>query len=459
MSYYRAENKFIGDNVIFEPNGYYEEVDEDENPIMLDDEYSESEVGEVCASKYIGGAVLGHYSLIKSNVFYIYEINEIPDVDISHWSGGDFSVIQEVRYRKNVNGKYLGTVNLSDNQKYIIDCFYKAISGEEISDEERGILEQNGIDDFTNDFDDVFNNIKLSMIRKSQPHAETNDNHYIDLEIESVQRKDRVGYLEDFINDTFDIGGYYFNDLNEDDQIRIFNYYEEMKKKSKMNKIQMIKMSLMMSSGFMQMWKNPEKYRKFIERYAEDIRKNKGSVKKTDKIYADKNYLNEYDFEAIHNDYKKYREGNPLSNEEGFKNKSQESNQQEQEDNNIEEQTNDNPNKVELDLKSEPNKKTEEQVREKVEDYAPYYDTESIQVRKLDKGDVLYIQDDWWVVFKKSRIKIWVQNIWNKKIKTFRKEPTDKVEILTDESINKIINEFKDENLEHKLPKQLQNLN
>jgi hypothetical protein len=223
------------------------------------------------------------------------------------------------------------------------------------------------------------------MIRKSQPHAETNDNHYIDLEIESVQRKDRVGYLEDFINDTFDIGGYYFNDLNEDDQIRIFNYYEEMKK-SKMNKIQMIKMSLMMSSGFMQMWKNPEKYRKFIERYAEDIRKNKGSVKKTDKIYADKNYLNEYDFEAIHNDYKKYREGKPLSNEEGFKNKSQEPNQQEQsqeQENNIKEQTNENPNKVEIDLNSEPKNKTEEQVKEKIEDDAPYYDTEFIQVKKV----------------------------------------------------------------------------
>lgn len=299
------------------------------------------------------------------------------------------------------------------------------------------------------------------MIRKSQPHAETNNNHYIDLEIESVQRKDRVGYLEDFINDTFDIDGYYFNDLNEDDQIRIFNYYKEMKK-SKMNKIQMIKMSLMMSSGFMQMWKNPEKYRNFIERYAEDIRKNKGNVKKTDKIYADKNYLNEYDFEAIHNDYKKYRKGNPLSNEEGFKNKSQEPNQQEQsqeQENNVEEQANENPNKVELDLKSEPKNKTEEQVKEKIEDDAPYYDTEFIQVKKLDKGDVLYIQDDWWVVFKKSRIKIWVQNVWDKKIKTFRKNPTDKVEILTDESVNKLIQDFKDENLENKLPKQLQNLN
>jgi len=229
---------------------------------------------------------------------------------------------------------------------------------------------------------------------------------------------------------------------------------------SGMKNIRLIKKSLLMSNGFMQLWRNPEKYRKFIEQYAEDIRKNKGNVEQTDRQYANTNYLNDYDFNAIHSDYKKYRYGTPLSNEEGFKDNTstpQEQTEQtdvdtQQPEESVAEPSNEAETEVPQDNTEEIEQpqKTEREID--LED-APYYDTEVIPVRKLDKGDVLYIDDDWWVVIRKSRVKTWIQNIWDKKIKTFRKDPNDKVEILTDESVDKIINEFKDENLEHKLPK------
>lgn len=299
------------------------------------------------------------------------------------------------------------------------------------------------------------------MNKISQPHIETKDHNYIDLKIENIPNKERVGYLEDFINDIFDIDGYYFKDLNYDDQNRIFYIYEHYKNK-KMNGIKYIKLSLMMSNGFMQMWKNPEKYRKFIERYAEDIRKNKGSVSKTDKIYEEKNYLNDFDFETIHKDYERYRYGKPLSNETGFnsskENESKQSETEEKKEEPIQYEPEPNYDAGENEVPKNvgtKEKNKEEELKDKIDDDVPYYDTEKVPVKKLEKGDVMYINDDWWIVIKKSRMKVWVQHIWDKKIKTFRKDPNEKVEILTDESINKMIEEFREANLENKLPKQL----
>lgn len=129
QKYYRVVEKNIGKNVKFEPNGYYEAIDADGYPIMKYDIFKLSDVEEVAASKSVGGAVMGLYSMFRyhgksPNIFYVYEINESPDVDISHWDYGDFAFLQEVRYRRPVKGKYIGKIVITDDLKKRLDAFY-----------------------------------------------------------------------------------------------------------------------------------------------------------------------------------------------------------------------------------------------------------------------------------------------------------------------------------------------
>ena len=133
--YYRSSPEFLGETVEFEPNGYYEEIDNDDDPIFLYGEHSESGVPEVCASKYIGGCVLGNFSMTRSNLYFIYEICEKPDRDISHWDDQDFGFLEEVRYRRNVTGKYKGKVILSKYQKDTLTVFYILKTYSELDEE------------------------------------------------------------------------------------------------------------------------------------------------------------------------------------------------------------------------------------------------------------------------------------------------------------------------------------
>jgi len=132
--YFRAQDEFIGDSVVFEPNGYYEAVDEDGFPIEFYGEFAESETKEIAASEYIGGAVMGnfsmHYNMNRKIVkkYFIYKIDDSPDIDISHWDKGDFSHIKEVRYRRNVAGNFIGEVNLSDEQTKALKEYYNLLS-------------------------------------------------------------------------------------------------------------------------------------------------------------------------------------------------------------------------------------------------------------------------------------------------------------------------------------------
>jgi len=139
--YYRAVDTFLGDNVVFEPGGYYEEIGDDDEAVMSFGEYMQSETYETSASKYIGGCVMGAFSgrnlgAKKTNTFYIYEINESPDKDISHWGGGDFMFLEEVRYRRNVTGIYIGKVVLNKVQEEMLDCWYKFYNADQYADEE-----------------------------------------------------------------------------------------------------------------------------------------------------------------------------------------------------------------------------------------------------------------------------------------------------------------------------------
>lgn len=114
QSYYRIITNFEGSSIVFEPKGYYEATDDEGNPIMhTGDVWSRSNTPEISASKTVGGAVLGLWSMGYSQGFnieagYIYEINEKPQKDLSNLRIDDFEWLKEVRYVKPVKGIYVG---------------------------------------------------------------------------------------------------------------------------------------------------------------------------------------------------------------------------------------------------------------------------------------------------------------------------------------------------------------
>jgi hypothetical protein len=136
--FFRAEPVFKGDAITIEPDGYYEAIDEDGDPEMEYGEFSESEIAEVCAANYIGGAVLGSYSMNRdAKTFYIYETDQQPDVDITHWTDGDFEFIGEVRYRDSVSFKFVKKVTLTPEQNDMFMALYERLEdyeGESESD-------------------------------------------------------------------------------------------------------------------------------------------------------------------------------------------------------------------------------------------------------------------------------------------------------------------------------------
>ena len=120
--FYRAIPEFIGKSVTFEPKGYYEATDDEGNPITVaGDVWAKSNIPELAASKTVGGAILGLWSMgnhhgLKINKCFIYQINEKPQKDLSHLRRDDFEYIKEVRYLKPVKGKYVG--NFIYNQQF-----------------------------------------------------------------------------------------------------------------------------------------------------------------------------------------------------------------------------------------------------------------------------------------------------------------------------------------------------
>lgn len=134
--YYRAIANNAGKTVKFKPYGYYEAIDDEGNPIYKYGAYWTSDKPEVAASHTVGGAVLGLFSMLKqhdktSNIFFIYAINEEPDIDISHWDMGDFALLQEVRYRRPVRGEYIGKVIINSYMREKLNAYYEMIGGDE----------------------------------------------------------------------------------------------------------------------------------------------------------------------------------------------------------------------------------------------------------------------------------------------------------------------------------------
>jgi hypothetical protein len=131
--YYRAVDTDLGKTVEFEPLDFYEAIDKDGNPIWKYDTFWTSNIPEVATSKTVGGAVMGLFSMFmqhgkKPDTFYIYEITEEPDVDISHWSYGDFEFLDEVRYRRNIKGKYIGKIKITDDIIKRFLAYYEMIN-------------------------------------------------------------------------------------------------------------------------------------------------------------------------------------------------------------------------------------------------------------------------------------------------------------------------------------------
>lgn len=163
--YYRVVEKNMGKTIEFEPEGFYEAIDDNGNPIYHYDTFWQSEIPEVAASKTIGGAVMGLYSMFMSNgknpsIFYIYEINEKPDVDISHWDMGDFYHLKEVRYRRPVRGTYKGKVTITDDMKKRLNAFYEMNNLEaydEPDEETREVFDDTDYEQYLADVNNMVN--------------------------------------------------------------------------------------------------------------------------------------------------------------------------------------------------------------------------------------------------------------------------------------------------------------
>ena len=134
QKYYRAIPNYEGDDIIFEPKGYYEAFDDDNNPILHSDNiFLKSDKPEIAASKNVGGAVLGAWSMFrtkgtKEKVVYVYEIYDKPYKDLSNVKIDDFEYLKEVRYNIPVKGKYVGKFIYDENFNDSAENFYNRCS-------------------------------------------------------------------------------------------------------------------------------------------------------------------------------------------------------------------------------------------------------------------------------------------------------------------------------------------
>jgi len=123
--YYRAILENLGYEVRFDPTGHFEKIDSSGKPVTQGIFPRRSDIPELCAAKYLGGAIWGlcSHAIIDEEIFdihghiekiFIYEINEKPDLDLSNSNYFDFSIIEEVRYRRPVSGKFIGIYILTE---------------------------------------------------------------------------------------------------------------------------------------------------------------------------------------------------------------------------------------------------------------------------------------------------------------------------------------------------------
>ena len=134
MKYYRATLTYEGKSVTFIPKGYYEAFDDDGYPLFhTGDIMLKSNKAETSASKIIGGAVLGAWSMFthigaKERIVYLYEITDKPYKDLSNVRMDDFPYLKEVRYDVEVVGEYIGKFIYDDTFNDDAENFYNRMS-------------------------------------------------------------------------------------------------------------------------------------------------------------------------------------------------------------------------------------------------------------------------------------------------------------------------------------------
>ncbi len=103
--------------MLFKPEGYYEAIDDNGWPVCAKyGGYHISDIPELCATPSLGRSLYGAYTSIRQGHFHmqhkpllfsVFNITDTPDIIVDP-SGGDFDVLQEVRYRRDVIGQHVG---------------------------------------------------------------------------------------------------------------------------------------------------------------------------------------------------------------------------------------------------------------------------------------------------------------------------------------------------------------
>jgi hypothetical protein len=141
QKYYRAIPNYQGVDIIFEPKGYYEAFDDDGVPIFkTGDIMLKSDKPEIAASKIVGGAILGAWSMFrvkgsKEKIVYVYKIYDKPYKDLSNVKIHDFEYLKEVRYNVPTKGKYVGKFIYDENFNNNAENFYNRFSDDYLESE------------------------------------------------------------------------------------------------------------------------------------------------------------------------------------------------------------------------------------------------------------------------------------------------------------------------------------
>ena len=83
------------------------------------------------------------------------------------------------------------------------------------------------------------------------------------------------------------------------------------------------------------------------------------------------------------------------------------------------------------------------------------YKTDKIPIKETEVGDVCYIGDELYMIERKRRNKVTLQNLYSGKPGTLRTNEQEALDILTDESLESVIKDFVKEKMFDRLPKQL----
>lgn len=142
--YFRAVTEFLGEQVIFKPKGFYEDFDDDGIPqMMYNNVMRRSNIPEISASKTIGGALLGvwsmlnHYGKLNSiDKIYFYLIKDRPYKDLSGVTIDDYEYTKEVRYKEDVEGYYQGYYIINDSFNEMATNFYERFNVEPWDEDE-----------------------------------------------------------------------------------------------------------------------------------------------------------------------------------------------------------------------------------------------------------------------------------------------------------------------------------